>query len=84
MENICGVCKGEGLVGVGENPHLKEGNISTCSACAGTGKLVSSEITASTLVDSIGEVSASVTNPEVEPKKNAELEPESVSSSIQE
>lgn len=84
MENICGVCKGEGLVGVGENPHLKEGNISTCSACAGTGKSVSSEVTASTPVEPTGDSSVAATNPEVEPKKNEELEPESVSSSIQE
>lgn len=38
----CDVCKGDGLVGVGENPHLKEGPVSTCVPCSGTGKVADS------------------------------------------
>ncbi len=46
--NTCNKCKGEGLIGVGENPHLKEGPISTCDTCSGTGKADENAIAPST------------------------------------
>lgn len=35
----CTNCNGEGLVGQGDNPALKQGRIDTCSVCNGTGKV---------------------------------------------
>jgi len=35
----CPVCRGQGLVGSGENPHLLEGLKKTCENCNGTGKV---------------------------------------------
>jgi DnaJ-class molecular chaperone len=34
----CKKCLGEGLIGAGDQPHLRQGKISTCLDCAGTGK----------------------------------------------
>lgn len=41
METKCGVCQGEGLV------HQGESISKLCGSCAGTGKSVSSEVSAS-------------------------------------
>lgn len=38
--NTCTQCGGDGLVGAGDNPAAKQGPISTCGACNGTGKVV--------------------------------------------
>lgn len=35
----CEKCAGDGLIGNGPNPHLKEGHITTCPDCNGTGKV---------------------------------------------
>lgn len=42
MENKCENCHGEGLVGQGEQPWLRQGRTETCKKCGGTGKLVES------------------------------------------
>ena len=39
----CPKCLGDGLIGNGDNPHLKEGRIVTCPDCNGTG-LVPEEV----------------------------------------
>ena len=39
MATQCDKCRGSGLVGVGENPHLQEGPVSTCDKCLGKGTL---------------------------------------------
>ena len=39
MTTQCPKCLGEGLIGVGENPHLKLGKISTCDVCNGSGQV---------------------------------------------
>src|ERR1035437_1580611 len=39
MTTQCDICKGEGLVGAGPEPHLKQGEISTCTNCSGTGQV---------------------------------------------
>ncbi len=66
--NICDNCKGDGIVGVGENPHLKEGPQSTCPVCTGTGKVASVE----TPIEPTGNTEGPATNPEVEPKQDVE------------
>ncbi len=40
----CTKCLGEGLIGSGENPELKQGAIKTCDLCAGTGILVDGQV----------------------------------------
>lgn len=45
MQN-CEKCKGQGLIGVGDKPWERNGNVSTCDACAGTGKVVSAVVPA--------------------------------------
>lgn len=35
----CENCHGEGLVGQGEKPWLRQGHIDTCKICNGTGKV---------------------------------------------
>ena len=35
----CDKCRGSGLVGVGESPHLQVGPVSTCDKCLGKGVL---------------------------------------------
>lgn len=35
----CPVCKGEGLIGAGDMPWLRQGPISTCGNCGGSGKV---------------------------------------------
>ena len=35
----CPVCKGDGLIGNGSEPHLKQGELRTCYVCKGTGKV---------------------------------------------
>ena len=42
--STCDKCKGDGLIGVGENPHLKAGPVSTCDVCSGTGKIDGAEV----------------------------------------
>src|ERR1035437_3474753 len=37
MSKQCPNCLGEGLIGSGDVPHLKLGNIRTCDVCNGTG-----------------------------------------------
>lgn len=39
MTMQCDNCKGEGLVGSGDKPWLKEGAIVTCPICTGVGEL---------------------------------------------
>lgn len=36
---ICTNCNGEGLVGQGDQPWLKQGHIQTCGKCDGTGQV---------------------------------------------
>lgn len=36
----CEKCKGEGLIGQGPNPHLREGRTEVCPDCNGTGQIV--------------------------------------------
>lgn len=38
MENKCANCHGDGIVGQGEQPWLKQGHTETCKVCNGTGK----------------------------------------------
>lgn len=35
----CPNCDGDGIVGSGETPHLKQGHIVTCTVCQGTGSV---------------------------------------------
>lgn len=35
----CDNCNGEGIVGQGESPWLKQGHLETCKLCTGTGKI---------------------------------------------
>ena len=39
MSTECEKCRGDGLVGAGEQPWLKQGAISTCPECSGKGQL---------------------------------------------
>ena len=39
MTTDCSTCHGEGLVGTGDQPWLKLGDVRTCAECAGTGKV---------------------------------------------
>lgn len=43
--NKCSNCNGEGIVGSGEKPWLKEGHLHTCDVCKGTGKIVEADAT---------------------------------------
>ncbi len=45
--SVCEACNGEGIVGAGDFPLAKQGPITTCGVCAGTGKVVESEVSAS-------------------------------------
>ncbi len=38
METKCEACGGEGIVGAGDFPLAKQGVLSTCTVCGGTGK----------------------------------------------
>ena len=40
MQTKCTNCNGEGIVGNGDKPWLKEGALSTCPVCKGTGTLI--------------------------------------------
>lgn len=35
----CTTCRGQGLIGSGENPHNLQGAVITCTDCGGTGKV---------------------------------------------
>ncbi len=39
MTTRCENCHGEGLVGAGDQPWLRQGPVTTCSPCGGTGKV---------------------------------------------
>ncbi len=39
----CKNCNGEGIVGNGDQPWLKQGHLHTCEVCAGTGKVSSGQ-----------------------------------------
>jgi hypothetical protein len=40
MEYVtCDLCRGDGLVGNGPEPHMKQGEVKTCPKCKGTGKI---------------------------------------------
>lgn len=39
--DTCKKCVGDGLIGAGEFPHLKQGRVETCDMCGGTGKTAS-------------------------------------------
>lgn len=43
MNNTCSRCAGEGIIGAGEFPLAKQGPLSQCPDCAGTGKITASE-----------------------------------------
>lgn len=61
---ICTNCNGEGLVGSGEKPWMKQGKIVTCPECSGTGQMPEA-------------VSVSTPEPEPTPVDNTEVaEPE--------
>src|ERR1035437_9767380 len=60
MTTQCDICKGEGLVGAGPEPHLKQGEISTCTNCSGTGQV--GEVTATAPVDTTSEQTATDTD----------------------
>lgn len=42
----CTKCLGSGLIGSGENPHLREGHQRTCDLCGGTGKIAEGTVEA--------------------------------------
>ena len=74
----CENCKGDGIVGVGTEPWLKNGDNSTCKVCTGTGKVAevvdqpqSADIpkvdSASSSADSSVDNSADAPAPETEP-----------------
>lgn len=42
--NKCQKCQGDGLVGQGDSPWKKEGKVTTCPDCSGTGRLPESEM----------------------------------------
>lgn len=37
--SICQKCAGDGLIGNGPSPWLREGHVTTCDKCGGTGNL---------------------------------------------
>lgn len=39
QQTQCTKCLGDGIVGNGDNPHMKEGHQHTCDLCGGTGKI---------------------------------------------
>ena len=39
MTTNCENCKGDGLVGAGEQPWLRQGRLERCTKCGGTGKV---------------------------------------------
>lgn len=39
MSQTCDKCQGQGIIGSGDNPHMREGRTITCDQCAGTGKI---------------------------------------------
>jgi|GEM_PF-2959147 len=43
--NNCETCAGEGLVGSGAFPILRQGSVTTCNNCEGTGKVIPAEPT---------------------------------------
>lgn len=49
--SICQKCAGDGLVGNGPSPHLKEGHITTCPDCLGTGQIQDAPVQKSENVD---------------------------------
>lgn len=72
----CKNCLGDGIVGAGDQPWLKQGAQSTCAVCGGTGKIaeeVATEPVVEAPAEEVGEVPAepSVDNPAVD----AEPEP---------
>lgn len=42
--STCKKCVGGGLIGAGEFPHLKQGAVSTCDMCGGSGKVATQEV----------------------------------------
>lgn len=36
---VCKKCHGDGIIGNGPEPHLKQGDTRTCDVCTGTGKV---------------------------------------------
>lgn len=51
MTTVCPVCRGEGIIGVGDQPHLRQGPLSTCPNCGGTGKVESVEVVVAPTVE---------------------------------
>lgn len=79
----CTNCAGGGLVGVGEQPWLRQGPISTCPNCAGTGILVDSETLRASEPVPLSNLQGTSTDgipPDDEPKKNEQSETDSNSS----
>ncbi|MES2216633.1 MAG: hypothetical protein V4481_05060 [Patescibacteria group bacterium] len=64
--STCTNCHGEGLVGAGDKPWLKQGPIGTCKPCSGSGKIA----------DAV-EPEAAPEVVEVPKAESAELSPES-------
>ncbi|MES2216688.1 MAG: hypothetical protein V4481_05345 [Patescibacteria group bacterium] len=74
--STCQNCRGEGLVGAGDQPWLKQGPLGTCKPCSGSGK-ISDEVVpeATPAVDVTPEAAPEVA--EVPKAESAELSPES-------
>ncbi len=66
----CDKCNGDGLIGNGPNPHLKQGRIGTCDQCSGTGKIAEVSSEPAQAGDSIPETPESSETVE-EPKKTS-------------
>lgn len=43
MNETCKNCTGEGIVGMGDQPWLRQGHLHTCEVCGGTGKINNNE-----------------------------------------
>lgn len=48
-DTTCKNCRGEGLVGSGEQPWLRIGHVKTCPECSGTGKIQTENAAAETV-----------------------------------
>lgn len=77
--DTCKKCVGDGLIGAGEFPHLKQGRVETCDMCGGTGKTVTEMNAADVITDMVTSVHKVETAPEPEivpeqpPRDNAHV-----------
>lgn len=58
----CPVCRGTGLIGAGEAPHLHLGTLSTCPNCGGTGVVEAPVEDLNSSVEEISVITQSETN----------------------